>query len=103
MSEKHLYENGEFTIVASSIDEAKLIWDEETGTTRDLYNDDEAWEDAHEIYQVPDNRILTIFIEDELANKPDGLVITDSGCQWKATAKAWAQSQPRGYLCCTEF
>lgn len=101
MSEElHLYTNDEHTVVAASLEEARQKWDEWTITVRDGEDDDD-WEEMHEIYQIADGKLISIWTEDELEQKPEGLSVERESL-WVATAKAWAESQQRGYLCSTE-
>lgn len=97
----HCFDNGEITVIAASLEEALQKWDEWTFTSKEQGYDDEEWEEAHDIFQIPDERLLTLFIEDELEDRPEGVVI--DGALWKATAKTWAQSQGRGFLCSVEY
>jgi hypothetical protein len=97
----HCYYTDEHTVIAESIEDARQNWDEWTYTKREHYDDNESWEDAHFITQIPDEKEFSVLVEDDLKNKPDGVVI--DGCVWRATAKAWAASQGRGYLCSVEF
>ncbi len=98
----HCFYSDEHTVVASSLEDARQNWDEWTNTLREQYDDDEQWEDAHDIAQIPDENEFSVFVEDELLKaKPEGVVI--DGAVWKATARAWATSQGRGYLCSVEF
>lgn len=97
----HCYDNGHDTVIAESLEEAKSKWDEWTGTDRDYLMDDDDWEEIHDIDQIPDDRILNLFVEDELEHKPDGVEI--DGSHWKATAGAWARSQGKGFFCSEDY
>ena len=101
MSDLHCYYTDEHTVIAESLEDARKNWDEWTNTHREDYDDDEMWEDAHFIAQIPDEKVFAVFVEDELKNQPEGVVI--DGAVWKATSKAWAVSQGCGYLCSVEF
>ena len=101
MTELHCFYTDEHIVVAKSLEDACENWDEWTNTHYEDYDDDDAWEDAHFIVQIPDEKTFAVFVEDELKTKPEGVEI--EGAVWKATSRAWAESQGRGYLCGSEY
>ena len=99
--ELHCFENEHTVVVAANLEEARSKWDEWTFFSPDGLDEDDI-SDEHEIHQISDDRNINIEVEDELKNKPDGVVIKDDSV-WTATAKAWAQSQGKGFLCSSEY
>ena len=97
----HCFTNGHTTVVAETLEEARCKWDEWTCFSSDgLYQDE--IEEEHDIHQISDDTRLSIFVEDELKDKPENMEIFGDAI-WTAIAGAWAQSQGVGYLCGEDY
>lgn len=73
--------------IAADIDDAWKAFEELTGEKRADYDD--------EFVEVPGDTIIKILCED---GRP-----SDSGELVERTAAEWAEREPRGMLCSTEF
>ncbi len=91
----HVFEmtEGPDTVIAESIEDAWKVWSKTTGQSKDEYQADY---ENDEFEQVPDDKMMKIFMDDEGK-------ISDSGNQAEMTAAEWVKREGSGWLCSTEF
>lgn len=95
----HVYTNGPDKVVAENMEQARALLDEYA--TEDF--DDEIGE-GMEVYQISDEQTITIFLEDEMKDYPQGSEFIDGNkCRVEATAKAWARWNKVGFLCTENY
>lgn len=100
----HLYTNDTDTVIAYSIDDAIVLWEESIGED---YAD---YEESDPFHQVPDDALFPVWFEDDPGDVSTMEGATVKPGKWlifnfklTATAEAWAKLRGRCYLCSTEY
>lgn len=88
----HVYtdENGVDTVIAYDEQDAKLVWEETTGTKWD-----EEFDANEGFVQRDDDDELSIYMDEDCVREDANLT--------KMTCKEWAKQEGRCFLCSTEY